>query len=233
MKRLLAACVVFVAVLSLAHGETKQADFHAAQQSRLNAAIQLIQEGRPAEAIAEQLDPAIAEFRKTYAHERRKIYCSRSEVETIANLLAAASKNIDAVVQNGNWSQAYFLKGFALADLHRIPEAREELERALALSPFNSKYLSERAHLYVIDKNWIEAEALYQRAEEQARATSPEEVKLSELTLALRGQGYVLVETGKLAEAEAKYRECIRLQPSDAKAAAELAYLEGRKGEAK
>jgi hypothetical protein len=46
---------------------------------------------------------------------------------------------------------------------------------------------------------------------------------------ARRGQGYVLVEPGKLDEAEEKYQQCIAANPNDSKAKAELDYVRKRK----
>jgi hypothetical protein len=39
----------------------------------------------------------------------------------------------------------------------------------------------------------------------------------------------VLVELGQLAEAEKKYQQCLRDDPNDKKAAAELEYVRGMK----
>ena len=50
---------------------------------------------------------------------------------------------------------------------------------------------------------------------------------------ARRGQGYVLVELGKLDEAEEKYQQCIAANPNDNKAKAELDYIRERKAKRK
>jgi Flp pilus assembly protein TadD len=54
-----------------------------------------------------------------------------------------------------------------------------------------------------------------------------------ELGRARRGLGYVLVELGKLDEAEKKYQQCLVDDPKDRKAAAELEYVRGLKAKAK
>jgi Flp pilus assembly protein TadD len=53
--------------------------------------------------------------------------------------------------------------------------------------------------------------------------------KNGELGRALRGKGFVLVELGKLDEAEAMYRRCLAIDPADTKAANELRYVQSRR----
>ena len=43
--------------------------------------------------------------------------------------------------------------------------------------------------------------------------------------VALRGQGYILVELHRLDEAEAAYRKCMALVPDEPKSKAELGYI--------
>jgi tetratricopeptide (TPR) repeat protein len=89
-------------------------------------------------------------------------------------------------------------------------------------------YLSELGSIYKLEKNWPEAKKTFEAAEEHA-ALSPDDLKASELGLARRGLGYVLVELGQLAEAEKKYQQCLKDDPNDKKAAAELEYVRGLK----
>jgi tetratricopeptide (TPR) repeat protein len=50
---------------------------------------------------------------------------------------------------------------------------------------------------------------------------------------ARRGIGYVLVELGKLDEAEKKYQQCLADNPKDSRAAAELEYVRNLKAKRK
>jgi Flp pilus assembly protein TadD len=54
-----------------------------------------------------------------------------------------------------------------------------------------------------------------------------------ELARARRGLGYVLVEMGKLNEAEKKYQQCLAADPKDTKAAQELEYVRGLRAKTK
>jgi Flp pilus assembly protein TadD len=71
-----------------------------------------------------------------------------------------------------------------------------------------------------------------QAAEEHA-ALSPDDAKTEELGRARRGVGYVLVELRKLDEAEKKYQQCLKENPKDKKAAAELEYVRRLKAKEK
>jgi tetratricopeptide (TPR) repeat protein len=203
------------------------------QMQHLQAARQLMDAGKPDKAVQTEIDPVIKYYEGKYSLESRKVYCARTSAETLAYLLETASKKDKAVAIGPEWATAYFMKAYALIDLGRVSEARTNLTRALKLSPNNSQYLSELAHLYQTEKNWAESQKLFVRAEECARTFSPDEAKVRELNRALRGQGYNLVEMGKLDEAEAKYRECLKLDQNDRAALDELKYIKTRKDSVK
>ena len=107
-------------------------------------------------------------------------------------------------------------------------EAMATLQQALKLSPFNTQYLTEMGQIYVREKNWSKAEQLYREAEDNA-PFSPPVSRADDLAKASRGLGYVLVERGKLDEAEKKYQQCIAANPNDTKAKAELQYVREQK----
>jgi len=65
----------------------------------------------------------------------------------------------------------------------------------------------------------------FQDAERFAEGFTPDNDKAFELAIARRGLGYVLVELGRLDEAEEKYRQCLAADPNDVKAKNELAYV--------
>ena len=82
--------------------------------------------------------------------------------------------------------------------------------------------------IYAREKNLSKAEQLYREAEDNV-PLSPPEARTGDLARARRGLGYVLVELGKLDEAEEKYQQCIAANPNDAKAKAELQYVREQK----
>jgi Flp pilus assembly protein TadD len=196
----------------------------------------LVTKKQPQEAIA-NCDKVIARFKSHYGNSQEKVYCARSSTETLGYLLQAAADmgkgnfekgKKNAIVLSSTWASAYFLKGYALQELGRIAEAKSALKLALELSPWSSLYLSELGSVYKLEKNWREAKKTFEMAEEHA-ALSPDDLKAAELGLARRGLGYVLVELGQLAEAEKKYQQCLKDDPNDTKAAAELEYVRGLK----
>jgi tetratricopeptide (TPR) repeat protein len=123
--------------------------------------------------------------------------------------------------------QAYWARGYAYGELKRFDEERAELAKALVLSPNDSQYLNELAFVYVKTGKWQLALDNYQEADKNAELTSPQpkEVKC----VSLRGLGYVLVEMGRLDDAEAKYQACVKLIPGEPKSLAEIKYIQGER----
>jgi tetratricopeptide (TPR) repeat protein len=184
----------------------------------------------------EKCDRVLAAFQERYGKAKEKIYCARGSAENLGYLLKATSeadkgksggKKV-AMVISPTWASAWFIKGYALEEMGKIADAKSALKHALELSPWNSHYLSELAYLTAMEKNLPEAKKLYEAAEEHAEL-SPDDSKAEERGRARRGIGYVLVEMGKLDEAEKKYQECLRDDPNDKKAAAELEYVRNLK----
>lgn len=206
----------------------------------LQEARTLIDSKKP-QAAMEKCEKVVALFEARYKNSKEKVYCARTQEENLAYLVTAASDmgkgefekgKKNAIVLSSTWANAYYMKGWALEELQRLPQARAVIEQANKLSPYNSQYLSELAYLHVLDKDWAKAEELYKSAEEHA-ALSPDDVKQVELGRARRGLGYVFVELGRLDDAEKKYLECLKDDPKDDKAAAELEYVRNLKAKTK
>jgi tetratricopeptide (TPR) repeat protein len=200
----------------------------AEQQQRVDAAAQLLQQGKPAEAI-DSLDKVIAHFEALRKDKTDLAYCARSPGESLAYLAQAAKDSTATSVYGSAWCDAYFLRGYALIELGRTAEARPALERAVQLAPREAHYRSELADLYAREKNWNEALAAFDASATVAEESVEKEHKNAELGRALRGKGYVLVELGRLDEAEAMYRRCLALDPADRKAMNELRYVQQRR----
>jgi Flp pilus assembly protein TadD len=119
------------------------------------------------------------------------------------------------------------MKAYALTELNRVNDAQAALGSAIALSPLNSQFISELAYTYQAQKNCEKSIATYVQASSAAELGSDDTTKTIDLTRAWRGQGYCLVEQGKLDEAEAMYKKCLALDPKDNKARGELEYIKG------
>lgn len=178
------------------------------------------------ESIDKYFNPIIEAFNSNYGNDGKHIYCSRGQSETLFYLLKAVEKKEEAVVVSPLWSDAFYLKGYASLDLGNIEDAKTFIKKAIELSPSNSMYLSELGHIYQVERKWIEAMELYKRAEESANAYSPENLKNNELTRAMRGVGYCLIELGRLDEAEEIYKKCLEIDDKDKHALNELKYIQ-------
>lgn len=200
----------------------------ATRGDQIIAAQKLLTNGNAKGAI-QILDSVASAYEQDYRDEKRRIYCSRTPTETLAYMVEAAAANIEAVAVSAEWSTAYYLKAYALIDLKRTSESLKYLELALKFSPNNPTFLSEKAHLLQAEKKWKQALELYRRAETCADTYSPENLKISEFTRALRGEGYCLVELGDLDVAEVAYQKCLKADPNDRRAAAELKYIADQK----
>jgi tetratricopeptide (TPR) repeat protein len=198
------------------------------QNQILHAGAKLLRERRPAEAIEQFFDKVIASYEAIYPAGTKATYCARSAPESLLYLMQAAADKKAAVVIGTPWCDAYFLRAYGLIDLGRIAQARESLDKAIAMSPKNAHYVVELASLSRREKQWNDALVKYETAAQLAQDFSPPESKVSELGEALRGKGYVLVELGRLGEAESAYKQCLALNAADKAALAELGYVQSR-----
>ena len=193
---------------------------------RVNRAAPLIQQGRVSEALDQVIDPVIAEFEKAYGASKEKIYCASSAPETLLYLVKAAADKQNARVVDPGYAYAYYIKGYVCIEQKDLAHAEEYLTRAMALSPFNSQFLSELGNLYQSRRDWTKALDRYKQAAEHAALLDADGGSKWQRR-ALRGQAFVLVEQGKLDEAEKLHRRCLELDPQDEGAANELRYIAG------
>jgi len=199
-----------------------------AGDARLDQARDLIAKGQPAAALP-LVDQVIAGYEKKYRSSSKTVYYSaRSLEEGFVYSTLAGMTGRNGVVLNGDWTDAYFLKGFALIDLNRSDEAKALLERAVAMAPSNAQLLDELAEWHKNRREWDAAWALFQRADE-ASALSPEGRQTADKTRAIRGKAFILIERGKLDDAEKLYRDCLKIDPNDDRAKQGLQYVSGRR----
>lgn len=180
---------------------------------------------RNADGAIPYFDRVIGAYETRYADNTR-FFAARNQQETLAYLLKAATDKKNAQVVSPAWAYAYYYKAYALLEKSDIAAAKSFLEQAVALSPYNSQFLSELAYIYQIEKNWPQALTLFQQAETAAQSFSPPDLHNNELARAWRGQAYVYIEQGRLEEAQKLYHQCLELDKNDATALHELGYIE-------
>jgi len=222
-----AACALAALLGASVRADTKPASV----MDRMNLAAQLVQKGRVSEALEQQINPAIAEFEKEYGGSKRRVNSASGPVETLMYLTKAAEENQDAIAVDGGYAYAYFLKGYILVEQDDAPHAIENLAKALELSPNNPRFLCELGNIYQNRRDWAKAMELYERAADHA-AVFDQKGDTFLQRRALRGEGFVLVELGRLDEAEKRYRRCLELDPNDRTAAGELRYITDLRGKA-
>lgn len=188
------------------------------------AGLLVFRQGKPAEGL-QLAEGLIARLEARYRDSRQRIYSARTPTESLHYMMLAAKDRQNAIDVGPTWGHAQFLKGYALVELKRIPEARRAIERAIELSPANAQFRSELGHIYQVDKNWPKALEVFTEAERFTEFSRDEE-RVRHQTRALRGQGYALIEMGRLDEAEARYRRCLELDANDRVAQAELRIIE-------
>eukprot|EP01037_Dinobryon_pediforme_P027509 gene27509-30421_t len=149
-----------------------------------------------------KIEPVIAAYTAAYASETRKRYCGMSTAQTLAYMAEAAGAKRDAVALGESYCIALYVKGYALVDLKRLPEARTVYEQLITLAPMHAHFLTELGQSYRPDRNWPKMLELCTRAAGVADLSRPEKVA-SERALAWRCMGYALTEQGKFDESEA------------------------------
>lgn len=232
LRALFVACCLLAASLnSLASEEAGSSlaasdeDAREAERAKqLSLADQRISQEQHEDALA-LLDALIADYAAQYRHDKRRIFCARTSTESAAYLIKAATEHQSAVTLGPTLAYAHYLRSYALTELGRDEAARGALELALSLSPYNPLMLAEHGHHQQLDRDWDAMLTTFQLAEEMVQIATPEDSQASEKGRALRGQGYALVELGRLEEAEQRYVQALAINAQDAIARDELAYV--------
>jgi tetratricopeptide (TPR) repeat protein len=207
----------------------------AAQMERLTKAQQLIGTGQHQAAIT-LIDETLSYYAQRYPEGATRWYVVRTPQETLMYMASAAASEqpngkASAMALDVLWADAFYMRAYALVEIDQPDAAKSALESALQLTPQNSRYLSELGQIHQTRHAWDEALRQYEAAESAAEFSPPEE-KLRDLTRAKRGIGFVLIEQGKLDAAEAKFRQCLALDPDDRGARNELEYIEEMRAKA-
>lgn len=202
-------------------------ELDAARKIRLDAGMAAFTAHRFAES-ERQLSALVTEIEADPRKPDTDYYCAQSQAETLLYLLEAANSKRNAVVLLPMLCNAMFGKAFSLVELRRYPEALATLQRLVKLAPHNALYLIEYGQLLARLKQPEQALPLMRKAEEEAKL-APDGSRSILTASAMRGQGYVLVELGRLDEAEAAYRKSLTVMPDHRGALAEIEYIQGRR----
>ena len=201
-------------------------------------AVTMIEAGRIQLAIDGPLTEVVDKYEARYAKKSVTVFCANGMVDALiyASLGAKAvngKADMPVEVIGPAWARAYWARGYAYSEMARYADARVELGKALALSPMDSQYQSELAFTYQRSGDWKKMLTLYQEAEGDAEisASIPEQATRLKC-IALRGQGYALVELHRLDEATKAYQGCLKLIPGEPKSQAELGYIQGLRAKA-
>lgn len=84
-------------------------------------------------ATIPKCEEVINVYKAYYGSRKEKIYCARSGAESLGSLLKAAVDKNNAIALTSTWSDAYFMKAYALQDLRRPNDAKATLQQALNL----------------------------------------------------------------------------------------------------
>jgi tetratricopeptide (TPR) repeat protein len=222
-------CVLLALMASGANAATASKACHGAtnSQERLAQGRKLIETGEAQRAITECLQPVIDGYEKTPERGHTRRYSAQNMVQAIIYAALPTDKDQSVEVKDGAWADAYLLKAYALIELKKIPDAQTALQAGIHLSPMNSRYQSELAYTYQVLKDCDKSIETYREAASAAELGSDDKAKLDDLGIAWRGEGYCLVEQGKLDEAEAIYRKALDANPDDRKSQGELQYIAG------
>ena len=199
----------------------------------------MLEERRCEEAIRLGFDPAIAEFERGF----------RPGTRVIGSRVTTDGAGPGAVVIDAAYSDAIYMRAYCLVELGRVPEAAQALQRALEIIPDDVAYACELGNIMQERHEWAPSLDIYRRALVNVEALDgtgmfnpsfehPTGVPILGLTLsdwrrrAMRGIGFSLIEVGDLDGAEAMFRRVLEIDPSDARALNELAFIAERRGAA-
>ena len=193
----------------------------------------VFKQGNPELAIKDYFEPVNQSFMRQTAKAgaNDEIYASHGASETAAYTSKVAKQNEGAktptqlVIVDGAWTDSLVLKARALIQLQRVPQARAALDMATTISPAYPTSWLVLASTYDTEKNWDKALSTYKTAENFAGAVDDKAQQADVLTAALRGQAVALTELGRLDEAAALYKRCLRVNKGDTAATEGLAHI--------
>ncbi|HXQ44987.1 MAG TPA: tetratricopeptide repeat protein [Caulobacteraceae bacterium] len=139
----------------------------------------------------------------------------------IAALKAAGKTgaDTDVVMEPDPYPVASLFIGSYLNEVGRSEEAVAALDTGLGFEPANPLLISEKGAAYLALHQWDAALATY------SGGVSAEGLRASDRARLLRGKGEALIELKRYDEAVAAYQVSLQLEPGNAIALNELAYI--------
>lgn len=119
-----------------------------------------------------------------------------------------------------SYSKALYLFSHILSEQNDFHGALREIDKGLVLEPDHPKLLCEKAFILGRLEDHTTSLLFYQKAV-NARSW----IISSDKALALRGQGFALIELGRLNEARTVLNESLLFAPDNTDALGELAYI--------
>ena len=126
----------------------------------------------------------------------------------------------DIICKVSVYPRAFFHLGFIGVAERDYESAIGYLDQAAALEPTNPKIALEKAQALMALKRSSEALKLFEQVSNVGPYTSEADVARG-----LRGKGFVLIEMGRMAEAEDVLNASLRLDPDSDLAKSELGYI--------
>lgn len=192
-----------------------------AVEQLLQQALVFARTGQNGQALA-LLDQMALEATNRVSKEKGPVYCAHSSAEAEGYLARAKADSQTVRLFQPSMCDVLFLRAYVLINLHRLPEATEQLRQLLALEPDFPHYQNEYASALRQAGDLDAALAVYRHAVEIAAPVK--EYSLYQAA-ALRGIGFVLTERGDLDGAEKAYQQSLELASGHPIALQELAYI--------
>ena len=187
----------------------------------LTQSVTDIRAGHNDEALA-LLDPVATGLSARLHAMVVPVYCPHSAAEAKGYMARATPAAPTVRLINPHICEVLFARAYVLENLHRLPEAIEQLRQLLALEPDFPHIEVEYGAALRQTGDLDGALAAYRRAVELA---APVKEYALDQAGALRGIGYVLTERGDLDGAEKAYRQSLDLAPGHPLALHELDYI--------
>lgn len=119
------------------------------------------------------------------------------------------------------YPRAHYYMGFMCVKRRQYDRAIEFLDNGLRLEPANPSFILEKAQALAQSGRNQEALGLFGSVKKIGPYVSGHEI-----AVALRGQGFVLIELGNLDGAETAFRESLKIEPGSEVALNEMRYIE-------
>jgi tetratricopeptide (TPR) repeat protein len=120
-----------------------------------------------------------------------------------------------------NYASVYYYLAYIEVERKNYDSALTYLELAKAIEPDHPSIYTERGYILAGQKKFSEAYESYKKAEVSSPCMSSHA-----RAVILRGKGYVLIDLGRLDEAEGMFKSSLEIEPDNKIAKNELRYIE-------